>query len=225
LASGPEDWINVKFMVFDCPSPPSVEELFEDRIQKATARMDSLKAVGDYKPNVVVVKIQKCLGFDHLYAALADILEQASSSCYFLIFSKGGEGIMLRKPNSLYEFGKRSHAMQKLKVDAPKSFFMLIAANLLVPSICEQNEEDKQWLHCRRVYQVRFFDFLIILSHSAFGTKFALRKQPPIKVLDTITQEYTTGARPTITFKHYGLSSLQQPLYASCVQVCFDFSS
>jgi hypothetical protein len=54
---------------------------------------------------------------------------------------------------------------------------------------------------------------------SCFGTRFVLRRQPPAKMKSALLDEYKTGVKPVISFKYYGLSSKQQPLYPTCVQV------
>jgi hypothetical protein len=54
---------------------------------------------------------------------------------------------------------------------------------------------------------------------SAFGAKFVLRRPPPSATMETLLKQYSAGVKPTITFKYYGFSSNQLPLYPICIQV------
>jgi hypothetical protein len=89
-ACGPEDWKDIKFLIFDCPplSPSSVEH-FEQRIEKATKRIESIKQELASNPsavqlhNVDIVESQKCTGFDHLYEVLSRVLEKVTQGWYW----------------------------------------------------------------------------------------------------------------------------------------------
>lgn len=117
-----DEWKNVKFMIFDCLPTlhfSSSTELFEQRIQIATERLTRLKSAQDTnQSNVEVVKMQQCTGFSHMYAVLSEILEKVEiySEIQPTILKKGGKGLMLRKPNSKYDFGCRSFSMLKFQV-------------------------------------------------------------------------------------------------------------
>lgn len=88
---GNSDWSSVKYMVFDLVDR---NKLFEDR-QKVLKRLK-------FPAHCQVVAQNLCRGRDGLEVYKA------------LILAQGGEGVMLRKPESLYEF-KRSHNLLKYK--------------------------------------------------------------------------------------------------------------
>ena len=93
----PELWKQMIFMVFDIP----IEGLpFEERIKKLGA---ALKKVKDKTPNIRGVKHVK---FDSEATTIADELKKVED--------EGGEGLVLRKPGSMYVFD-RSHDMPKVK--------------------------------------------------------------------------------------------------------------
>jgi DNA ligase-1 len=85
-------WRAVRFMVYDAPLSAGG---FEDRLAAAEA------AVGG-STIAEVLGQRRCAGRSDCAAFLSDVLAQ------------GGEGAMLRRPGSAYEF-KRSAAMLKLK--------------------------------------------------------------------------------------------------------------
>lgn len=92
----PELWENMKFMVFDIP----YENIpFEERIKKLS---NALKKVKDI-PNIEGVKHRTYKEEEEHVMSILKKIEDA-----------GGEGIMLRKPKSLYEF-KRSKSLLKVK--------------------------------------------------------------------------------------------------------------
>ncbi len=87
-------WAHIRYHVFDLPEEPG---LFPDRLLRLQ-RWLKLRAV----QQVEVIPQQRCLSETHLQQFLAGI-EAA-----------GGEGVMLRAPDSAYETG-RSRTLQKVK--------------------------------------------------------------------------------------------------------------
>jgi DNA ligase-1 len=91
------DWSKAKFMVFDAPMMK--DKPFEDRlawlynIQLEICIREPLltpsKTITDNQ-FIEIVKQVKCEGQDHLKTFLDDILK------------RGGEGVVLRKPNAVY---------------------------------------------------------------------------------------------------------------------------
>lgn len=88
-----KEWRNVKYYVFDIPNMK--EEAFEKRV----AILEENAKQSDY---VVYVKHYRCKNLEHLFEQLKDIE------------GKKGEGLMLREPESLYDF-KRSKTLLKVK--------------------------------------------------------------------------------------------------------------
>ena len=84
---GSDGWGEVRYVVFDAPAP---EGVFEARMAAARAVWHDCAAQSS------------CKSVEHLRAALA------------AVELRGGEGLMLRQPGSLYE-GKRSHTLLKVK--------------------------------------------------------------------------------------------------------------
>jgi DNA ligase-1 len=93
-ANDEEPWKKVKYCVFDCPQ---LLVPFERRIGVLNSLQDSLPE------HVHIVSHTQCRGIDHFNAYLQRIVED------------GGEGVVLRKPNSMYESG-RSDTLYKCKV-------------------------------------------------------------------------------------------------------------
>jgi DNA ligase-1 len=93
IKNGASSWKQVRYMVFDAPEIPGT---FEKRMQ---ALQEASKT---WPAHVQLVEQEICQGKDHLIQRLH--AEEAL----------GGEGIMLRKPGSLYEIG-RSHTILKVK--------------------------------------------------------------------------------------------------------------
>ena len=85
-------WSNLKMMVFDIPALG--ELVFEERLKI----MEKIKQ----NKHLQVIKHYKCKGYDHLQSELLNIT------------NKGGEGIVLVEPNSLYQPG-RSDSFLKVK--------------------------------------------------------------------------------------------------------------
>lgn len=88
-----EEWNKVTYMVFDIPKRP---EPFESRLGVLE------EALGSWQPNVKAVTHVRCNGTTHL----RDLLKTVEA--------KGGEGLMLREPGSLYVEG-RSTTLLKVK--------------------------------------------------------------------------------------------------------------
>lgn len=92
MAKKEEKWRKLTFCVFDAPGK---DLPYEERIS-------FLKSL-TLPQHVNVVEPIKCEGPDHLKGYLSQVL------------SSGGEGVMLRQPNSLYTSG-RSKSLQRVKV-------------------------------------------------------------------------------------------------------------
>jgi DNA ligase len=87
-------WKEVRFVVFDVPD---ANEVFESRIAAAT------RMLHEFRPTYARVHEHiPCSGFDHLRRELARVE------------ALGGEGLMLRNPESCYEAG-RSATLLKVK--------------------------------------------------------------------------------------------------------------
>ena len=91
-SSTDKGWSNVLYRVFDAPDEPGGFE----------ARQAALRRMVGQHPRAQVVEQMVCSGPAHLFQCLEFILAQ------------GGEGVMLRKPGSLYE-RKRSGTLLKVK--------------------------------------------------------------------------------------------------------------
>jgi len=87
------DWSKIKFMVFDAPT---LNKPFEQRLQD----LQNLISNANYAQ---YVEHTKCTGRDHLQQELQKVT------------LLGDEGLMLRKPNSMYEVG-RSSTLLKVKI-------------------------------------------------------------------------------------------------------------
>jgi len=88
-----QEWANVKFLAFDMPE---LNEPFEVRLKT----MNDLKP--KLPPNVKIAEYEECKNQDHLLEYIDRIT------------GNGGEGIMLRKPGSMYVHG-RVNTMMKVK--------------------------------------------------------------------------------------------------------------
>lgn len=85
-------WKNISYMVFDSPSS---KESYEIRIRNMANLI---------LPNRVhIVNVERCRGSDHIQKSLVKILEV------------GGEGLMVNKPNSIYD-SSRTDKILKVKV-------------------------------------------------------------------------------------------------------------
>lgn len=91
-------WKGITFQVFDIPSSRSLS--FEQRIDKLQALFGPDGSHAD--PAIVVVDHETAIDRDHVIEKLKEVE------------SLGGEGLMLRKPGSVYE-GRRSASLLKIK--------------------------------------------------------------------------------------------------------------
>ncbi|RUP47000.1 hypothetical protein BC936DRAFT_146254 [Jimgerdemannia flammicorona] len=91
---GSSKWKGITYQIFDIPSK---KEKFEDRMEAIKVIVDTNKP-----PFARIVKHTLCTSVKHLTDTLAKIE------------SKGGEGVMIRKPESLY-VGGRSTTLLKVK--------------------------------------------------------------------------------------------------------------
>lgn len=94
---GGELWRNIAFMVFDAPEVPGP---FEERMKFLESAF--IRCLPDKPPYVKIHSHQKVLSREHFKQEFDRIVKL------------GGEGMMLRKPGSLYEAG-RSHTLLKAK--------------------------------------------------------------------------------------------------------------
>jgi DNA ligase-1 len=92
--TGSSAWKNVSYVVFDAPNAKGT---FEDRIKHAENVLKKAAA-----PHARFLEHVTCTGFDHLRQELKRVE------------SLGGEGLMLRRPRSMYEVG-RSSSLLKVK--------------------------------------------------------------------------------------------------------------
>jgi DNA ligase-1 len=90
------EWENMKFIIFDMPDEKCVFEERIDNIDKSIKNAGSL-------PNVELIEYKK---FDKRLMTIDNLLKAAEDL--------GEEGLMLRKPGSMYVF-KRSNDMLKVK--------------------------------------------------------------------------------------------------------------
>jgi DNA ligase-1 len=90
----PERWRPMKYLVFDAPDAPG---RFEERMKFLADAIPSWRS-----PVVQLVEHAVCTGNDHIHEELERIV------------TLGGEGLMLRKPGSLYE-RTRSSSILKVK--------------------------------------------------------------------------------------------------------------
>jgi DNA ligase-1 len=89
-----KEWEEVKFLVFDAPR---IDDVFEARIAYIQQLLD------ETQPRYAAPHVQeRCMSVEHLLAELKRVE------------SLGGEGLMLRQPNSKYEVG-RSNTLLKVK--------------------------------------------------------------------------------------------------------------
>jgi DNA ligase-1 len=92
--TGNDDWEKVTYVVFDAPKTAGA---FEERIAHVASVLKKSRA-----PHARSLEHVTCNGFDHLRAELSRVE------------ALGGEGLMLRRPKSLYEVG-RSSSLLKVK--------------------------------------------------------------------------------------------------------------
>ncbi len=121
-----DDWKKVRYFIFDAPG---IEGSFEKRI-------DSSKRWFASHPSAYaeVLKQEVCKGEEHLKAKLKEVEDL------------GGEGLMLRRPESLYLVG-RTHDLLKVKPT-------VIQRLLLLNRTPDQEEIRGVWGHCLSGCQV-----------------------------------------------------------------------
>ena len=90
-----DDYKLLTYLIFDAPSHKGK---YEDRMKRLQDNIPK----NDEQCYATVVGIKKCTGVNDLKKWLADVTKA------------GGEGVMLRKPGSLYE-NKRSSTLLKVK--------------------------------------------------------------------------------------------------------------
>ncbi|KAN0060697.1 hypothetical protein ACQY0O_007355 [Thecaphora frezii] len=97
------EWRNIKYMIFDSPSMSArpVEERWAELAKRfGTTEGGDIDKLGGTE--IKLVHHVQCRGREHMLEMLNDVN------------SKGGEGLMLRRPGSRYEF-KRGTTLYKLK--------------------------------------------------------------------------------------------------------------
>lgn len=167
-----DHWKEISFVVFDAPA---MDAPFEDRLARCRAQLEEGKP-----PHAKVLDHEVCRGLDHLREELRRVE------------ALGGEGLMLRKPGSLYEVGRSSSL---LKV---KSFFD--AEALVIEHLAGEGR-----------HKGRLGALLVELADGtrfSVGTGFsdAERKSPP-------------KAGAIITFRYQELSEAGVPRFPSYVGV------
>mmetsp|Transcript_11880 Transcript_11880/g.11796 ORF Transcript_11880/g.11796 Transcript_11880/m.11796 type:complete len:300 (+) Transcript_11880:407-1306(+) len=93
-----EEWKEVKFMVFDTPKMKN--EPFSVRLEKINEVVSGLKT-----PFIEVLEHTECKSRDHMVEEMDKVL------------ASGGEGLMLRKPDSKYEQRRSSNLLKVKKFD------------------------------------------------------------------------------------------------------------
>ena len=96
-------WKNIKYYIFDVPY---IDLIFEKRIEK-------INLICKFKPNLIALQQIYCIDREHLDNLMNTMIED------------GGEGLMIRKPGSKYEFGKRSRTLLKIKRFYDKEAFVV----------------------------------------------------------------------------------------------------
>jgi ATP-dependent DNA ligase len=139
----PKQWEPVIYMVFDTPDP---DLTFEERIKKVGIALKR----SDNHPNIKGVKHRR---FDPLTMDIDTELKKVEDD--------GGEGLVLRKPKSLYVF-KRSQDMLKVKSWSYKEAVVVgyaegtnrlsgLVGSLMVKSNDfgdeDEDEKDKKWVN------------------------------------------------------------------------------
>lgn len=89
-----EEWSVVKYVVFDLPS---INKMYEDRVDMYKKILTDIEC--DW---LIPLKVEKLVKVSDLFKKLSDIEKI------------GGEGLMLRRPGSMYE-NKRSSSLLKVK--------------------------------------------------------------------------------------------------------------
>lgn len=89
-----DEWREVRYLIFDAPGRP---DPFEDRVRYIQQLLAKHKP-----PHAQALAQERCKGIEHMRSELARVE------------SLGGEGLMMRRPGSLYEVG-RSHSLLKVK--------------------------------------------------------------------------------------------------------------
>ncbi|CAD8148345.1 unnamed protein product [Paramecium pentaurelia] len=100
----PNAWKTIKYMVFDAPF---LQEPFSDRYAKLKKAIEKIK-----NPHLIYLPHKICRGKEHLAEELAEVQ------------NNGGEGLMLRDPDSLYE-GIRSKSLLKVKSSLDAEAFII----------------------------------------------------------------------------------------------------
>lgn len=108
------DWTRVKLMAFDTPSDTLI---FEERLKRLKDNIID-------NDSVLLVPFVQCESVDHLYSELDKVI------------AKGGEGLMLRKPDATYAIG-RSYNLLKVKRQQDAEVMMLRKAKKCVGFDCE----------------------------------------------------------------------------------------
>ena len=104
---GPEEWKDIKYMIFDClPTTAafpenSSSEPFEERIQTVTKWIEQKRHKNQgplllyetgfptRQTNVELIEFVKSTGFDHMYSMLSTVLEKVANCFKNLIIYKG----------------------------------------------------------------------------------------------------------------------------------------
>ena len=96
-----EEWKNIKYMIFDAPQAKGTFKQRIERIKNVLGKLHKDDKAGLSK-HVMLLEHYPCESKEHLMEELDKVT------------AKGGEGVMLKDPNSLYE-GRRSDKLLKVK--------------------------------------------------------------------------------------------------------------
>lgn len=109
----PNDWKDIKYMVFDSPDPKYREKPYMERFLEISKKLNHTAATNAPSKHhyVQLTTPHKCLSIDHLNSFLESIV------------TSGGEGIVLRHPDHPY---KPLYTMWKKKVSYQGLFKSLI---------------------------------------------------------------------------------------------------
>uniref|UniRef100_A0A2C9KW30 ATP-dependent DNA ligase family profile domain-containing protein n=1 Tax=Biomphalaria glabrata TaxID=6526 RepID=A0A2C9KW30_BIOGL len=169
-------WNDIKYCVFD--SPNMGKEVFETRMQRIKEYFENVNP-----SHAVFVEQTKCRSKEHLEEEMARLL------------NIGAEGIMLRKPNSIY---RPCRSITLLKY---KKFYY---AEAVVIKHVKSNRYTCRALKCRMACGIQFY---LGLTYNYLHSKF-MRHPPKIGTI--------------ITYKFQELFVSGCPRFATFVGVCKD---
>jgi hypothetical protein len=125
------DWDKVKFCVFDAPQEEATYDKRHLFLQKNFSQYNN--------KHILLIPMKECKGLIHLKESLEEII------------NKGGEGMMIYRPDTIYQPG-RSRNVLKIKkyFDAEVKFLQVDEENSAL--VCEQAGGHKISVKCKRIY-------------------------------------------------------------------------